>query len=102
MHGRDLLLLLFTGFSYTNGFLSPPRNQHLQLASTPQHTTRTFDPLPSQLNDNNDQKEVSSATETVINFDAAGLGNYLAPYLIAFLASIGITGAFVKFVLMDY
>jgi len=53
------------------------------------------------MNDNDDQKGVSTAEESD-NFDAAGFGNYLAPYLIAFVASIGITGAFVKFVLMDY
>ena len=54
------------------------------------------------MNDNDDQKGVSTAEESD-NFDAAGFGNYLAPYLFAFVASIGrITGAFVKFVLMDY
>ncbi len=53
------------------------------------------------MNDNDDRKGVSPAAATD-NFNAAGLGNYLAPYFLAFLASIGITGAFVKFVLMDY
>ncbi len=53
------------------------------------------------MNDNDDQKGVSAAEESD-NFDAAGFGNYLAPYFFAFIASVGITGAFVKFVLMDY
>jgi hypothetical protein len=103
MHGRDLLfsvILLFAGVSCINAFLSPSHNQHLQLAAT-HNTIRTSNPLPSQINDDDDLKGVSPAAETD-NFDAAGFGNYLAPYLIAFLASIGITGAFVKFVLMDY
>ena len=38
----------------------------------------------------------------VDNFDANGFGNYLAPYALAILASVGVTFAFVKFVLLDY
>ena len=38
----------------------------------------------------------------VDNFDANGFGNYLAPYALAVLASVGVTFAFVKFVLLDY
>ena len=38
----------------------------------------------------------------VDNFDANGFGNYLAPYALALLASMGVTFAFVKFVLLDY
>jgi hypothetical protein len=38
----------------------------------------------------------------VDNFDAKGFGSYLAPYALALLASIGVTYAFVKFVLLDY
>ncbi len=38
----------------------------------------------------------------VDNFDANGFGNYLAPYALAILASVGVTYAFVKFVLLDY
>ena len=38
----------------------------------------------------------------VDTFDANGFGNYLAPYALAILASVGVTFAFVKFVLLDY
>ena len=38
----------------------------------------------------------------VDNFDAEGFGSYLAPYALALLASVGVTYAFVKFVLLDY
>mmetsp|Transcript_14135 Transcript_14135/g.23638 ORF Transcript_14135/g.23638 Transcript_14135/m.23638 type:complete len:105 (-) Transcript_14135:667-981(-) len=104
MHGRDLLfsaILLSAGFSSCiEAFLAPSSHINLQPAATRQ-TSRNFIPLPAQMNDNDDQKGVSTAEESD-NFDAAGFGNYLAPYLIAFVASIGITGAFVKFVLMDY
>jgi hypothetical protein len=34
--------------------------------------------------------------------DAEGFAGYLAPYALAAIASIGVTGAFVKFVLMEY
>eukprot|EP00984_Skeletonema_dohrnii_P008752 scaffold3267_cov130-Skeletonema_dohrnii-CCMP3373.AAC.4 len=104
MHGRDLLfsaILLSAGFSSCiEAFLAPSSHINLQPAAT-RHTTRNFNPLPAQMNDNDEQNGVSAAEESD-NFDAAGFGNYLAPYLIAFVASIGITGAFVKFVLMDY
>ena len=36
------------------------------------------------------------------NFDAAGFGGYLAPYALALVASVLVTGAFFKFVLLDY
>ena len=38
----------------------------------------------------------------VDNFDAKGFGSYLAPYALALFASVGVTYAFVKFVLLDY
>jgi hypothetical protein len=36
------------------------------------------------------------------NFDAAGFAKYLAPYALAVVAALLVTGVFVKFVLMDY
>ena len=36
------------------------------------------------------------------NFDGEGLAGYLAPYALAMAASIAVTAAFVKFVLLDY
>lgn len=36
------------------------------------------------------------------SFDGKGFAGYLAPYAIAFLAALGATAAFVKFVLLDY
>ena len=40
--------------------------------------------------------------DDVDNFDAKGFGSYLAPYALALFASMGVTYAFVKFVLLDY
>lgn len=36
------------------------------------------------------------------NFDGEGFAGYLAPYALAMVASIAVTAAFVKFVLLDY
>jgi len=36
------------------------------------------------------------------NFDGKGFAGYLAPYALAVLASIAVTAAFVKFVLLEY
>ena len=40
--------------------------------------------------------------DIVDNFDAEGFGGYLAPYALAAVASILVTAAFFKFVLLDY
>ena len=45
---------------------------------------------------------VSDKDDDVDNFDGQGFANYLAPYALALLASIGVTALFVKFVLLDY
>mmetsp|Transcript_37957 Transcript_37957/g.82570 ORF Transcript_37957/g.82570 Transcript_37957/m.82570 type:complete len:83 (-) Transcript_37957:63-311(-) len=36
------------------------------------------------------------------SFDGKGFAGYLGPYALALFASIGVTWAFVKFVLLDY
>ena len=53
------------------------------------------------LDDNNDELE-KIPSDVQNNFDGKGFANYLAPYALALVASIAITAAFVKFVLMDY
>jgi hypothetical protein len=56
--------------------------------------------------DETSSKDVTTTTNTKNdsdnNFDAAGFGGYLAPYALALIASVAVTGAFVKFVLLDY
>jgi hypothetical protein len=49
-------------------------------------------------NDGNGQDEVQQQN----NFDGKGFAGYLAPYAIAAVASVAVTAAFLKFVLMDY
>lgn len=53
-----------------------------------------------QSGDDNDQP--SPLEENASNFDGEGFANYLAPYALAAVGSILITGLFVKFVLLDY
>ena len=48
---------------------------------------------------NPDMKDEKTLEERM---DLAGFGGYLAPYALALILSIGVTGAFFKFVLMDY
>eukprot|EP00980_Cylindrotheca_fusiformis_P020059 scaffold7139_cov115-Cylindrotheca_fusiformis.AAC.9 len=36
------------------------------------------------------------------SFDGNGFSNYLGPYVVALIASVVVTGGFVKFVLMNY
>ena len=104
MRGQEFILssviLMFGGHSCIHAFLSPSRNFHLQLTPT-RHLSREFNLTPAKLSESDDENTVSM-TEESDNFDAAGFGNYLAPYLLAFVISIAITGGFVKFVLMDY
>ncbi|CAB9513105.1 expressed unknown protein [Seminavis robusta] len=49
-----------------------------------------------------DEDSNENEAEISDNFDAEGFGGYLAPYALAALASVVATGAFVKFVLLDY
>ena len=101
---RLLLLMFLVGIMITcDAFLSPPCHK---LLIRPYTTAKQnhFNPLLSRRNDDTDDKQqngLPSAGEKD-NFDAAGFGGYLAPYAIAFVASIGITALFVKFVLLDY
>jgi hypothetical protein len=54
--------------------------------------------------DEKDEKSVSSSSAELedSSFDGEGFANYLAPYALAAVGSILVTGAFVKFVLLDY
>jgi hypothetical protein len=52
-----------------------------------------------------DQIEILAAEDDSVEkagFDGEGFANYLGPYVLAFVAAIALTAAFVKFVLMDY
>jgi len=43
-----------------------------------------------------------SNEENEDKFDGKGFANYLAPYVLTVIASLVVTGAFVKFVMADY
>ena len=53
--------------------------------------------LSSSPNDDNDDGE-----GVVDSFDGKGFAGYLAPYALALVASVGVTLAFVNFVLLNY
>ena len=103
-NGLLLSVMFLVGIMITcDAFLSPPCHK---LLIRPYTTAKQnhFNPLLSRRNDDTDDKQqdgLPSAGEKD-NFDAAGFGGYLAPYAIAFVASIGITALFVKLVLLDY
>ena len=102
---RLLLSVMFlVGIMITcDAFLSPSCHKLLirPYTTIKQNHVNPLLSRPSDDTDDKQQKGLSSAGETD-NFDAAGFGGYLAPYAIAFVASIGITALFVKFVLLDY
>ena len=50
----------------------------------------------------NDEVELNDDSIGDGKFDGGGFANYLAPYLLAFAASVAVTVGFLKFVLMDY
>jgi len=53
-------------------------------------------------NDENDDDALTSASSSTNGFDGEGFAGYLAPYVLALIGSILVTGAFLKFVLMNY
>jgi hypothetical protein len=55
---------------------------------------------PLQLSD--DDNNNGDDSDLNDNFDGDGFANYLAPYALAAVSAIVATGAFFKFVLMDY
>jgi hypothetical protein len=57
---------------------------------------------PLQLSDDNNNDEGNDSSDINDNFDGDGFANYLAPYALAVVSAIVATGAFFKFVLMDY
>ena len=74
--------------SHTNGPF-----QQSSSSSSSSHRKTLLSLVPE---DDNDDANVTD------NFDASGFGGYLAPYALALVASVAVTGAFVKFVLLDY
>ena len=62
----------------------------------------TINTISNQLQFAADDEQGDKETTNEGNFDGKGFAGYLAPYLAAFVASIAVTAAFVKFVLLDY
>jgi hypothetical protein len=64
------------------------------------HSRRPFRLHISENDD--DAKENDESVSPKGDFDGDGFANYLAPYALALFASIAVTAAFLKFVLLDY
>ena len=56
----------------------------------------------SQGDDSEGEENDSGVVSSDSSFDGEGFAGYLGPYALALFASIGVTWAFVKFVLSDY
>lgn len=89
---------------HANAFAPSPlrltENQYPSL----ENQRSAFFPLCS-ITDENESVEVENSAESDLeksNFDGEGFAGYLAPYALALVASIAVTAAFVKFVLLDY
>jgi hypothetical protein len=115
--GIALLVTLLNSLSpFVNGFVLdyPPRPYPIlpvsRVGSTSSITRRprvTRRPVvfyaKEGFDDESDVPTVSTdSSRRVDNFDANGFVGYLVPYALAVVAAIVVTGAFVKFVLLDY
>ena len=65
------------------------------------HNERILSSLFAGVDDDNNSN-IDDLAEVQDNFDGKGFAGYLAPYAVALIGSIAVTGAFVKFVLLDY
>lgn len=72
------------------------------VAARPKRSVGSIDKLIHPLHfaeqDEQSEKDIQEAS----GFDGEGFAGYLAPYALALVASVAITAAFFKFVLLDY
>lgn len=113
LHKMKVLMLFIIAIiasqNLANGFSSVQRMQQIQrqknhylvVVKQQQQQHRSMVQLMAGLDDDNNQ-QVENNSVMQDNFDGKGLANYLGPYALAFVLSIGVTAAFVKFVLLDY
>lgn len=99
------VLILAALFPLLSNAFAPPaftltKRRHASLIKQ----TCGFVPLHSNANENElvEVEDLSGSDAQKSNFDGEGFAGYLAPYALAAVASIAVTAAFVKFVLLDY
>lgn len=109
LNKMNVLMLFIVAFiasqNLAYGFSSVGHMQQIQghvkhysiVAKEQQH--RSMDQLMAGLDDDNNQRLENNSD---VQDNLKGLANYLGPYALAFVLSIGVTAAFVKFVLLDY
>lgn len=93
-------VLLFYGAPVSAFVFSPKQRRTMPLAGGGGlgRQRRNFAPLCLA----EDDESVGSDVDDTKGFDGEGFAGYLAPYALALLASIAITAAFFKLVLLDY
>jgi hypothetical protein len=95
--------VLAQGFG-ASAFMIQPSLQSKTLAVVDWHHPRTRPSLLSMkpLRMAEDDENLDIKNDETKGFDGEGLSNYLLPYALAAVASVAVTAAFVKFVLLDY
>jgi hypothetical protein len=76
--------------------------KRVTLAASKISMLSTSTQLSARMSDEDEISSVQVDDEIDDKMDLAGFGGYLAPYALALIASIGVTVAFFKFVLLDY
>jgi hypothetical protein len=90
----------FQGQSFlSNSFVA--KKYAFKSKSQRNHSRRPFR-LHISENDDAKENENEESISPKGDFDGEGFANYLAPYALALVASIAVTAAFLKFVLLDY
>jgi hypothetical protein len=88
----------FQGQSFlSNSFVA--KKDAFKPQSQRNHSRRPFRLHTSENDDANE--EIDESVSPKGDFDGAGFANYLAPYALTLVASIAVTAAFLKFVLLD-
>lgn len=96
------MVLLAQG-SRVSAFVLPQSTQvRTKARAVGGHRSRSFSNLKALYMAEEDESLDNQKIDETKGFDGEGFAGYLAPYALALLASIGVTWAFVKFVLLDY
>eukprot|EP00977_Amphora_coffeiformis_P016698 scaffold5237_cov179-Amphora_coffeaeformis.AAC.11 len=107
---RLILLILLVASVYGLGSLMGRQmgaRSHAPFLKTPLPKSSDFASYKTELvvlseSEDSGSDEKSSLDQGTSNFDGEGFVNYLAPYALAVVGSIVVTGLFVKFVMLDY
>lgn len=102
--GRVDHLVSFTAVSHGELSTIRPSRHHIASKFQPSAFSRIQSATSSLFatSDDKEDRKVDNLSVGEDNFDAQGFVGYLAPYVLALVASTAVTAGFVKFVLSDY